>query len=94
MFSYGSGLASSLFSLKVMGPTSIIARNLDITSRLNNRTECTPVDYNYSMKQRETRYGASDYNPTALVSGKTLFKKAYYLEQVDEKYRRNYIRFQ
>lgn len=42
MFSYGSGLASSMFSLKVVGDTSKIAAVLNLTARLEERTVVSP----------------------------------------------------
>lgn len=45
LFSYGSGLASSLFSFKVRGSTEDIAKQLDIPSRLENRRVVGPEVY-------------------------------------------------
>lgn len=45
MFSYGSGLASSLFSLRVVGSTEKIKANLDLVQRLEERRVVTPEVY-------------------------------------------------
>jgi hydroxymethylglutaryl-CoA synthase len=45
MFSYGSGLASSLFSFTVKGSTEDIAKKLDIQNRLDNRRVVAPEVY-------------------------------------------------
>jgi hydroxymethylglutaryl-CoA synthase len=45
MFSYGSGLASSLFSLKVVGSTETISKNLNLKARLDARTTVSPETY-------------------------------------------------
>lgn len=45
MFSYGSGLASSLFSLRVVGSTGEIKANLDLVRRLDERRVVTPEEY-------------------------------------------------
>lgn len=45
MFSYGSGLASSLFSFIVRGSTENIAKQLDIQNRLDNRRVVAPEVY-------------------------------------------------
>jgi hydroxymethylglutaryl-CoA synthase len=45
MFSYGSGLASSLFSFTVKGNTEDIAKKLDIQNRLDNRRVVAPEVY-------------------------------------------------
>lgn len=46
MFSYGSGLASTLFSLRVKGDTSGIAQQLQLHERLEARTAVSPEFYN------------------------------------------------
>lgn len=45
LFSYGSGLASSLFSFKVNGSTENIAKQLDIQNRLDSRRVVGPEVY-------------------------------------------------
>jgi hydroxymethylglutaryl-CoA synthase len=45
VFSYGSGLASSLFSLKVNGPTEVIQKTLNLRERLTARRTVAPEVY-------------------------------------------------
>ena len=45
IFSYGSGLASSLFSLKVVGDTSEMVEKLDLQRRLESRRAVAPEVY-------------------------------------------------
>ena len=45
VFSYGSGLASSLFSLRVRGSTEFIQKNLNIKERLAQRLTLAPEVY-------------------------------------------------
>ncbi|KAK0117749.1 3-hydroxy-3-methylglutaryl coenzyme A synthase [Cadophora gregata] len=45
VFSYGSGLASSLFSLKIVGSTETIAKTLNLKERLDARTVVAPEVY-------------------------------------------------
>jgi hydroxymethylglutaryl-CoA synthase len=45
IFSYGSGLASSMFSLKVRGSTTELAAKLDIKKRLESRRVVEPQVY-------------------------------------------------
>lgn len=45
VFSYGSGLASSMFSLKIVGDVSDIAKKLDLHNRLNARRVVPPQEY-------------------------------------------------
>lgn len=46
MFSYGSGLASTLFSFRVTGDTSGIAQQVQLNERLEARTAVSPEFYN------------------------------------------------
>lgn len=46
IFSYGSGLASTLFSLRVKGDTTAIARTIQLQKRLDARTAVSPEFYN------------------------------------------------
>ena len=45
LFSYGSGLASSLFSFTIRGSTENLAKQLDIQNRLDNRRVVAPEVY-------------------------------------------------
>jgi hydroxymethylglutaryl-CoA synthase len=45
IFSYGSGLASSMFSCKVVGDVSSMVKKLDLHNRLNARHVVPPQDY-------------------------------------------------
>lgn len=45
VFSYGSGLASSIYSLKIVGDVSDIAKKLDLHNRLNARRVVSPQEY-------------------------------------------------
>jgi hydroxymethylglutaryl-CoA synthase len=45
IFSYGSGLASSMFSMKVVGDTSKMCEKLDLQSRLDARSTVAPEIY-------------------------------------------------
>ena len=44
-FSYGSGLASSMFSAKIVGDVSYMAEKLDLHNRLNSRNVLPPQAY-------------------------------------------------
>src|SRR5271163_3423558 len=45
VFSYGSGLASSFFSFKVVGDVSEIAKSIDLHKRLDERVQVPPEVY-------------------------------------------------
>jgi hydroxymethylglutaryl-CoA synthase len=91
LFSYGSGACSTLFSLKVVRPISHIARISDISARLHQRRMVTPEEFTQMLLQNEKRYTqASGYTPVQSLD--SIFPGAYYLEKIDELYRRTYKR--
>lgn len=90
MFSYGSGLASSLFSLRVVGSIKAIAEHLNVRQRLAQRTAVAPADFTRVLDTREQRYGKCGYKAEAPIDG--LYPGTFYLVEVDSKYRRSYQR--
>ena len=90
MFSYGSGLASSLFSLRVVGSIKSVAEHLNVRQRLAQRTAVSPADFTRVLDMREQKYGKCGYKAEAPVDN--LFPGTYYLVEVDSKYRRSYQR--
>jgi hydroxymethylglutaryl-CoA synthase len=92
MFSYGSGLSASMFSFTVRGSTEHIAKRLNVAQRLASRTKLPPADYDAVMALREKTHNARDYVPVSEVTEAGFFPGTYYLEKVDEKFRRTYGR--
>ncbi|KAG0250920.1 hypothetical protein BG011_007973 [Mortierella polycephala] len=90
VFSYGSGSAASFFSLKVVSSTQKFRDALDIKSRLEKRVKVTPEVFAGLLKLREETAMLKDYNPIGDVS--TMVKGTYYLQRIDEKFRRTYLR--
>ncbi|KAJ6036909.1 hypothetical protein N7540_001188 [Penicillium herquei] len=88
IFSYGSGLASTLFSLRVKGDISEIARQIQLHERLEARTEVTPEVYDEMCKLREKAYQQKNFSPVGGID--TLKAGTYYLVHVDEMFRRTY----
>ncbi|GLJ29332.1 hypothetical protein SUGI_0578460 [Cryptomeria japonica] len=93
MFSYGSGLASTMFSLKIregQHPFTIanIAKVMDLQSKLDSRHEFSPEDFVDNLKLMETRYGAKDF--VSHSQHKFLRPGTFYLTKVDLMYRRFY----
>ncbi|XP_024374898.1 hydroxymethylglutaryl-CoA synthase [Physcomitrium patens] len=93
LFSYGSGLASSLFSCKFVEGQKLaeIAEKMDIAAKLQSRIAVTPTEFVETMHLMETRYGAKDFIPVSSKS--TLRPMTYYITQVDNLYRRSYDRY-
>jgi len=88
IFSYGSGLASSLFSLRVRGSTSELAEKLDVQNRLNSRRVVQPQVYDDMCNLREKAHLQKGYTPQGDPSN--LFPGTYYLTNVDDMFRRTY----
>ncbi|KAJ5142618.1 acylamino-acid-releasing enzyme [Penicillium bovifimosum] len=82
MFSYGSGLASTLFSFRVKGDTSRIAEQVRLNERLESRTPVSPEFYNEMCDLREKAYQQKNYTPVGSVD--TLTPGIYYLVHVDD----------
>ncbi|XP_070602963.1 hydroxymethylglutaryl-CoA synthase, mitochondrial-like isoform X2 [Erythrolamprus reginae] len=97
VFSYGSGLAASMFSLKVsqnFAPGShlekLVSSLSDLETRLGSRKCVSPEKFNEILKVREDTHNSVDHIPHG--SKDDLFPGTWYLEQVDEKNRRKYAR--
>ncbi|KAF2828829.1 hydroxymethylglutaryl-CoA synthase [Ophiobolus disseminans] len=88
LFSYGSGLASSLFSFKVNGSVENIAKQLDIHARLESRRVVAPEVYDEMCNLREKAHLKKSYTPTGKTDG--LFPGTYYLTNIDDMFRRTY----
>ncbi|RDL42006.1 putative Hydroxymethylglutaryl-CoA synthase [Venustampulla echinocandica] len=88
VFSYGSGLASSLFSLRVSGPTDVIQKNLSLQGRLDARRTVAPEVYDEMCDLRKKAHLQKSYTPNG--SSETIAKGVYYLTGVDDMFRRKY----
>ncbi|KAF8462972.1 hydroxymethylglutaryl-coenzyme A synthase C terminal-domain-containing protein [Kalaharituber pfeilii] len=89
-FSYGSGLASSFFSLRVRGDTSAFQASLNIPQRLAARRVVEPQVYDDMCLMREKAHLQKNYTPSGDPS--TITKGTYYLTLVDDMFRREYTR--
>ncbi|KAJ6011389.1 hypothetical protein N7451_002801 [Penicillium sp. IBT 35674x] len=88
LFSYGSGLASSLFSAKIVGDVSTIVEKLNLQSRLEARNVLTPAAYDEMCKLREHAHLQKNFKPSG--STETILPGTYYLTEIDEMFRRKY----
>ncbi|NWT05335.1 HMCS2 protein, partial [Mionectes macconnelli] len=96
-FSYGSGLAASMFSFRVSedaAPGSpldkLISSLADLPARLDARKRVAPQDFAEIMKRREETHHLADHAPHG--SQADLFPGTWYLTRVDSKFRREYAR--
>lgn len=88
LFSYGSGLAASMFSLRVVGNVDHIKKILNVRERLESRKAVEPAVFEKIMSNREETHNLRGHKPTGNVED--LFPGTFYLEEVDEKFRRTY----
>lgn len=88
IFSYGSGLASSMFSLKVKGSTEEMRQKLDLHKRLDARRTVAPEVYDEMCNLREHAHLKKDYAPQG--SAETILPNTYYLTKIDDMFRREY----
>ncbi|KAF3911725.1 hypothetical protein AA313_de0205021 [Arthrobotrys entomopaga] len=90
MFSYGSGLASSLFSIRAREGTAELKEKLDFHTRLAARTIVDPKVYDETMLLREKAHQQKNFAPEGPTD--PLQSKTYYLVKVDDMFRREYAR--
>lgn len=88
VFSYGSGLASSMFSLKVVGDTSEMQKQLNLNQRLEERKIVAPEVYDDMCLLREKAHLQKNFKPAG--STDSMLPGTYYLTEVDEMFRRKY----
>lgn len=108
MFAYGSGIASSFFTIKVKGDTTRIRENLDLVNRLASMKVVPCQEYVDALKvsircSRQRCSGTYVYvqlreshhlkkDFTPSGSIDNIWPGGYYLETVDSKFRRKYGR--
>ncbi|KAH8423817.1 hydroxymethylglutaryl-CoA synthase [Aspergillus melleus] len=88
IFSYGSGLAASMYSAKIVGDVSYMVEKLDLHNRLNGRTVLPPQAYDDMCVLREHAHLKKNFKPSGKTE--TLYPKTYYLSEVDDMFRRQY----
>uniref|UniRef100_A0A3Q2WIR2 Hydroxymethylglutaryl-CoA synthase n=1 Tax=Haplochromis burtoni TaxID=8153 RepID=A0A3Q2WIR2_HAPBU len=97
VFSYGSGFAATLYSLRVTQdhiPGSSLDKLVlslsDLKTRLDLRKKVSPALFSENMKLREDTHHLANYVPQGSVED--LFPGTWYLTRVDDKHRREYAR--
>lgn len=93
-FSYGSGLAASMFSFTVtsdMDKLRPFCNDLShLSYHLNNRIKVAPEDFEKMMKKREQNHYLPNRTPS--YPANRLSQGTYHIVQVDEEHRRTYTR--
>lgn len=94
VFSYGSGLASSMYSIKIttdVDSLQSLKTNLSyVQPLLEQRIKVSPEEFTRLMEVREKNNHSAPYEPTGSVE--VLFPGTFYLKSVDAMHRRVYER--
>lgn len=92
VFSYGSGLASTMYSISVTNDSAKLQTLLDrlsyVKPLLEQRTKIAPEVFTSLMETRAHNSHRTSYEPEGDVA--QLFPGTYYLKYVDEMHRRTY----
>lgn len=97
LFSYGSGLASTMYSINICNDMSAGSKLQKLISSLHGsigllekREKVEPSRFNDIMDNRTKNYHTAPYTPTGSVEA--LFPGTYYLVNIDDQRRRTYDR--
>ncbi|KAJ7781976.1 hydroxymethylglutaryl-coenzyme A synthase N terminal-domain-containing protein [Mycena maculata] len=90
LFAFGSGCAGSFWTLRFKGDTTEIAQKMDLLNRLAKMKVVPCQDFVDALDLREKNHNAVSYTPEGSVDN--IWPGAYYLDSVDEKYRRKYVK--
>ena len=97
LFSYGSGLASAMYSIRVSTDysaesslQSLVSSVSDIPCKLKQRKVVAPAEFEKMMKLREETHHLAPYLPQSSTTD--LFPDTFYIASVDDKHRRTYNR--
>ncbi|KAF2135618.1 uncharacterized protein K452DRAFT_303411 [Aplosporella prunicola CBS 121167] len=88
IFSYGSGLAASMLSMRVKGSTKELQEKLDLHKRLEERRVVAPEVYDEMCNMRERAHLQKSFEPKGSVD--TIIPGTYYLTEIDDMFRRKY----
>lgn len=88
LFSYGSGLAASLFSAVVKGDITYITDKLDLDNKLNSRKIATPDEYEAALALREAAHLKKNFTPVGSLEN--VGSGVYYLTEVNDRFHRKY----
>lgn len=98
LFSYGSGLSSSMFSLHVNSAEvsrlrTIVDRLADVETRLNARRVIDPAEFTRLLAKKRENLHQFPFTPESDVS-RFLFDGSYYLARIDDFHRRHYEKYE
>ncbi|KAL5598552.1 hypothetical protein BROUX41_003518 [Berkeleyomyces rouxiae] len=88
LFSYGSGLAASFMSFRIVGDVAPLAKTLDLPNRLASRRAVSPETFEAMCELRHKAHLQKNFTPAGDES--TIVPGTYYLEHVDDMFKRSY----
>lgn len=88
MFSYGSGLAATFFSIDVVGDYSKIVETAGLKSLLDDREKVSPEDYEKALELREKAHLKKNFKPEGSIEH--IRKGTYYLTGINDMFQREY----
>lgn len=88
LFSYGSGLCSTLLQAHIISNPLTAAQISDVDQMFSNRVKISAEDYSKIMKYKEENYGK--WRGKIEVDLNLLAENTFYLDAIDEKWRRVY----
>ncbi|CAD6585570.1 MAG: hypothetical protein TREMPRED_004177 [Tremellales sp. Tagirdzhanova-0007] len=88
MYAFGSGCAASFYALRVAGSTADFARKIGLRERLAAMEVRSCDEYVTALKLREANHNAVKYTPQGSLDN--IWPGSYYLDGVDNLYRRTY----
>lgn len=88
MYAFGSGCAASFFAARVVGSTDELANKMQLKQRLEAMDVVPCQDYVDGLKLREDNHNAIEYDPKGSLDN--VWPGAYYLEGIDNLFRRTY----
>lgn len=88
LFSYGSGMAASMFTLTVNNDINYITEKLNLQNVLDSRIKRSPEEYEADIKLREDIHLKKNVKPVGTTDHLT--KGTYYLTEIDDRFKRYY----
>ena len=92
LFGFGSGMAASMYAMRVVASPEPLLRRVGLIERLGARIPTSPACFHETLRLREQNYGACDYEPSEPLE--ELFPGTYYLVRIDGRGIRYYDRYQ
>ncbi len=81
-----------MFSLTVRHAPEQMHSTLQLQARLDARTKISPSAFDEIMQLRQATHNVKSYVPCASRGSENLFQGTWFLEGVDDKFRRSYAR--